>query len=218
MRKVDHKIELVPGAEPQNKPPYRLNQNELVEPNRQLMKLFARGYVRLSKSFFGAPVLFVRKKCGQLRMCIDYRTPNRVTIKNNYPLPQVDDLLDRLAGAIHFSRIDLKSEYYQIRVAEQDVHKMAMQTRYGSYEFLVMPFGLCNAPVKFISIINGMFHEKMDEFVMVYIDDILIYSNNELDHARNLRRILGKLGENKLYVNAEKNEFSLSELDFLVTY
>ena len=122
VREVDHKIELVPGAEPQNKAPYRLNQNELVELKRQLTELLARGYVRPSKSPFGAPVLFVSKKGGQMRMCIDYRALNRVTVKNNYPLPRVDDLLDRLAGARCFSRVDLKSGYYQIRVAAQDVY------------------------------------------------------------------------------------------------
>lgn len=215
VREVDHKIELVPGAEPQNKAPYRLNQNELVELKRQLTELLARGYVRPSKSPFGAPVLFVSKKGGQMRMCIDYRALNRVTVKNNYPLPRVDDLLDRLAGARCFSRVDLKSGYYQIRVAAQDVHKTAMRTRYGSYEFLVMPFGLCNAPATFMSIMNGIFHDEMDECVVVYIDDILIYSRNEVEHARDLRKVLSKLRENKLYVNADKSEFALKELDFL---
>ena len=150
-----------------------------------------------------------------MRMCIDYSALNRVKVKNNYPLPRVDDLLDWLAGAKCFSRIDLKSGYYQIRVAAQDVHQTAMRTRYGSYEFLVMPFGLCNAPATFMSIMNGIFYDEMDECVVVYIDDILIYSRSEVEHTRDLRKVLEKLRENKLYVNAEKNEFALKELDFL---
>ena len=181
VREVDHKIELMLGAEPQNKAPYRLNQNELVELKRQLTELLARGYVRPRKSPCDTPVLFVSKKGGQMRMCINYRALNRITVKNNYPLPRVDDLLNKLAGATYFSRIDLKSGYYQIRVAAQDVHKTAMRTWYGSYEFLVMPIGLCNAPATFMSIMNGIFYDEMDECVVVYIDDILIYSRGELD-------------------------------------
>ena len=214
-REVDHKIELVPEGEPQNKAPYQLNKTELVELKRHLTELLAIGYIRPNKSPFGVPVLFVSKKDGQLRMCVDYRALNRVTVKNNYPLPRVDDLLDRLARATHFSRVDLKSGYYQIRVANGDVHKTAMRTRYGSYEFLVIPFGLCNAPAIFMSIMNGIFHEEMDECVVVYIDDILIYSQSELDHVRDLRRVLEKLRQHKLYANAEKNEFALRELEFL---
>ena len=128
VREVDHKIELVSVAESQNKAPYRLNQNKLVELKRQLTELLARGYVRPSKSPFGASVFFVNKKGGQMQMCIDYRAFNRVTVKNNYHLPRVDDLLDRLAGAKYFIQIDLKSGYYHIRVAAQDVPKTAMRT------------------------------------------------------------------------------------------
>lgn len=139
----------MPGTEPQNKALYRFNENELVELKRQLSELLARGYMTPSKSSFGAPVLFVRKKGGQLQMCVDYRALNQVTVKNNYFLPRVGDLLDRLTGAIHFSRIDLKLGYYQIRVANEDMHKTAMRTRYDSYEFLVIPFGLYNASQPF---------------------------------------------------------------------
>ena len=136
-----------------------------------------------------------------------------MTVKHNYPLPRVDDLLDRLAGTKCFSRIDLKSGYYQIRVAAQDVHKTAMRIRYGSYELLVIPFELCNTPATFMSIMNGIFHKEMDECVVVYINDIPIYSRSEIEHARDLRKVLEKLRENKLYVNAEKSEFALKELD-----
>lgn len=171
--------------------------------------------MRPSKLSFGAPVFFVSKKGGQLRMCIDYRPLNRVTIKNNYHLSRVDDLLNRFACATHLSRIDLKSSYYQIRVADEDVFKTAMQTRYGSYVFLVMSFGLCNAPTTFMSKMNGDFHEEIDKCVVVHIDDILVYPKSELDHAHDLRQLLKKFRQHKLYVNADKSEFSLRKLEFL---
>jgi hypothetical protein len=214
-RAVDHKIDLVPGTEPPSKAPYWLNQAELQELKRQLNELLERGYIRQSKSPFGAPVLFVSKKDGKFRMCIDYRVLNKITIKNNYPLPRVDDLLDRLAGAKVFSRIDLKSGYYQIRIAEEDVEKMACRTRYGSYEFVVMPFGLCNAPTTFITLMNSMFHHESDDFVVVYIDDILIFSRSKEEHAKHLEIVLKKLRDNKLYANLEKSEFELMEIEFL---
>lgn len=153
--------------------------SELVQLKRQLTEFLARGYARLSKQPFVAPVRFVSKNGGLNRMCIDIRALNRVTIKGNYHLSQVDDLLGRLTGATYFSRIDLKSGYYQIRVAARDVHKTAMRIQYSSHEFLIMLFGLCNAPATFKSIMNGIFHDKIDECVTVYIDDILIYSQND---------------------------------------
>ena len=204
-REVDYKIELVPGAEPQNKVPYRLNQVEFKELKKQVDALLERGYIRQSKSPFGAPVLFVSKKDGQMRMCINYRALNKVTLKNNYPLPRIDNLLDRLAGAMYFNQIDLKFGYYQIRIDEGDMHKTAMKTRYGSYEFLVMPFGLCNAPATFMSIMNSVFHKEMDECVVVYIDDILVYSKTKVDQARDLEKVLSKLRQNRLFANVQKS-------------
>ena len=144
-REVDHKIEVKPRTEPPSKALYRLSQKELEELKSQFDKLLAKGYIRQSKSPYGAPVLFVDKKDGELRLCVDYRALNKVTVKNSYPLPQIDDLFDRLAGAKYFSRIDLRSGYHQIRTRKGDEEKTACQTRYGSFEFLVMPFGLCNA-------------------------------------------------------------------------
>ena len=214
-REVDHKIEVIPGSEPPSKAPYRLNQKELMELKKQLNDLLARGYIRPSKSPYGAPVLFVDKKDGKLRMCIDYRALNKVTIKNNYPLPRIDDLFDRLAGAKYFSRIDLKSGYYQIRIADGDVEKTACRTRYGSYEFLVMPFGLCNAPSTFTTLMNTIFREEMDDFVIIYIDDILVFSKTAEEHARHLEVVLKKLRDNKLYANGEKSEFAELEIEFL---
>ena len=214
-REVDHKIEVIPGSEPPSKAPYRLNQKELLELKKQLNDLLSRGYIRPSKSPYGAPVLFVDKKDGKLRMCIDYRALNKVTIKNNYPLPRIDDLFDRLAGAKYFSRIDLKSGYYQIRIADGDIEKTACRTRYGSYEFLVMPFGLCNAPSTFTTLMNTIFREEMDDFVIVYIDDILVYSKTAEEHARHLEAVLGRLRDNKLYANGEKSDFAHEEIEFL---
>ena len=141
--------------------------------------LLERGYIHHNKLPFGALVHFVSKKDGQLPMCIDYWALNKVTVKNNYPLPRVDDLLDRLVGAKYFCRIDLKSGYYQIWINEGDVHKTTMRTRYGSYKFLVMPFGLCNAPATFMSIMNSVFHKEMDKYVVIYIDDLLVFSKTE---------------------------------------
>lgn len=144
-RKVDHKIEVVPGSQSPSKAPYWLNQREWKELKKQLNELLSKGYICKSKSPYGAPVLFVDKKDGKLCMCVDYRALNKITIENNYPLPRIDDLFDRLAGAVYFSRIDLKSGYYQIQIALGDIEKTTCRTRCRSYEFLVMPFGLCNA-------------------------------------------------------------------------
>lgn len=171
IREVDHKIELVPGTVPPSRPPYRLNQMELIGLKLQLDELLAKGYIRPSKSPYGAPVLFVGKKDEKLRLCVDYRDLNKATMKNRYPLPRIDDIFNRLGGARWFSRIDLKSSHYQIRIALGDIEKRAFRTRYGAYDFVVMPFGLCNAPATFSTLMNTVFHNDMDDFVVVYIND-----------------------------------------------
>ncbi len=148
-RQVDHAIEVMPRGAPFAKAPYRMNHEELKELKVQLEELLAKGYMKPSKSPYGAPVLFVHKKDGTLRMCVDYRALNKVTVKNRYPLPHIDDLFNRLSGTKVFSRIDLRFGYYQIRIAQGDEEKTACHTRYGSYEFLVMPFGLTIAPTTF---------------------------------------------------------------------
>jgi hypothetical protein len=214
-RQVDHVIELMLGVAPPAKAPYRMSHEELKELKVQLEELLMKGYIKPSKSPYGAPVLFVHKKDGTLRMCVDYTALNKATMKNRYPLPRIDDLFYRLSRAKVFSRIDLCSGYYQIRIAEGDEEKTACRTRYGSYEFLVMPFGLTNAPATFCTLMNDIFREWLDDFVVVYIDDILIYSSSMEEHAEHLRKVFQRLRENKLYAKLEKCEFGVTEVDFL---
>nr|GFC52770.1 putative reverse transcriptase domain-containing protein [Tanacetum cinerariifolium] len=154
VREVEFNIELISGAEPISKAPYRMALIELKELKDQLQELLERGFIRPSVSPWGAPVLFVKKKDGSMRLCIDYRELNKITIRNRYPLPRIDDLFDQLQGAMHFSKVDLWSGYHQLRVKEKDIFKTAFRTRYGHYEFLVMPFGLTNAPVVFMDLMN----------------------------------------------------------------
>jgi len=181
----------------------------------QLEELLAKGYIKPSKSPYGVPVFFVHKKDGTLRMCVDYRALNKPTVKNRYPLFRIDNLFDRLSGAKVFSRIDVCSGYYQIRIAEGDEKKTACHTRYGSYKLLMMPFGLTNAPTTFCTLMNDVFREWLDDFVVVYIDNILIYSSSLEEHAEHLRKVFQRLRENKLYAKLEKCEFGVTKVDFL---
>jgi hypothetical protein len=214
-RRVDHAIEMMSGVAPPAKAPYRMSHEELKELKVQLEKLLAKGYIKPSKSPYGVPVLFVHKKDGTLRMCVDYRALNKATVKNWYPLPRINDLFDCLSRAKVFSRIDLCLGYYQIRIAKGDEEKTACHTRYGSYEFLVMPFRLTNAPATFCTLMNDIFREWLDDFVVVYIDDILIYSGSLEEHEEHLRKMFQRLKENKLYAKLEKCEFRVTEVDFL---
>lgn len=215
-RDVDHRIELEPGHSPPFRPIYRLSYKEMMELKRQIDDLLKRGYIRPSKSPYGAPILFVTKKDGGLRMCIDYRALNKITIKNRYPLPRTDDLLDQLHGAKLFTKLDLRSGYYQVRIAEVDIPRTAMRTRYGSYEWLVMPFGLTNAPATFMRLTNSIFHDLLDKYVIVFIDDILIYSSDDPDeHEARVREVLDRLREAKLYAKLSKCDFFKSEIGFL---
>lgn len=214
-REVDHKIELYPNAEPPARAPYRMAPPELEELRRQLKELLDAGYIRPSKAPFGAPVLFQRKHDGSLRMCIDYRALNKLTIKNKYPIPLIADLFDQLGSARWFTKLDLRSGYYQVRIAEGDEPKTACVTRYGSFEFLVMPFGLTNAPATFCTLMNKVLHPFLDRFVVVYLDDIVIYSNTLEEHIRHLRKVLQVLRENELYIKKEKCAFAQREIPFL---
>ncbi|KAL5570794.1 hypothetical protein UlMin_020391 [Ulmus minor] len=180
---------------------------ELKELQVQLQELLDKGFVRSSYSPWGAPVLFVKKKDGSMRMCIDYRELNKVTVKNKYPLPRIDDLFDQLKGAVVFSKVDLRSGYHQLKIKEDDVPKSAFCTRYGHYEFLVMPFGLTNAPAAFMDLTNRIFREYLDKFVIVFIDDILIYSKSQKEHEQHLRVVLQTLKQHQLYAKFSKCEF-----------
>ena len=177
-REVDLSIEVVQGTTPISRAPYRMALTELKELKTQLQELLDMGFIRTSVSPWGASVLFVKKKDETLRICIDYRKINKVTVKNKHPLPRIEDLFDQLKRASVFSKIDLRSGYYQLRVKEVDVLKAAFRTRYGHYEFLVMPFGFTNAPAAFIDLMNRVFHPYLDQFFVVFIDDILVYSKD----------------------------------------
>ncbi|GJQ92666.1 putative reverse transcriptase domain-containing protein [Tanacetum coccineum] len=185
------------------------------ELSEQLQELSDKDFIRPSSSPWGAPVLFVKKKDGSFRMCIDYRELNKLTVKNRYPLPRIDDLFDQLQGSSIYSKIDLRSGYHQLRVREQDIPKTAFRTRYGHYEFQVMPFGLTNAPAVFMDLMNRVCKPYLDKFVIVFIDDILIYSKNEKEHEEHLKAILGLLKEEKLYAKFSKCDFWIPKVQFL---
>ncbi|GJT87656.1 putative reverse transcriptase domain-containing protein, partial [Tanacetum coccineum] len=188
---------------------------ELEELLGQLKELQDKGFIRPSSSPWGAPVLFVKKKDGSFRMCIDYRELNKLTVKNRYPLPRIDDLFDQLQGSQFFSKIDLRSGYHQLRVHEDDIPKTAFRTRYGHFEFTVMPFGLTNAPAIFMDLMNRVYRPYLDKFVIVFIDDILIYSKTQEEHVEHLRLVLELLKKEKLYAKFSKCEFWLREVQFL---
>eukprot|EP00253_Pinus_taeda_P015343 PITA_15343 len=214
-RNIDFTIELVPGAAPVSRAPYRMSIPELTELKMQLQELLDKEYIRPSVSPWGAPVLFVKKKDGTLRMCIDYRQLNKLTIKNKYPLPRIDELFDQVKGATVFSKIDLRSGYHQIRIKDEDIAKTAFRTRYGHYEFVVLPFGLTNAPATFMCLMNSIFHPYLDRFVLIFIDDILIYSRTIEEHYEHLRRVLQTLREHQLYAKFSKCDFFKEEIQYL---
>ncbi|GJT10218.1 putative reverse transcriptase domain-containing protein [Tanacetum coccineum] len=214
-RQVEFKIELVPGAAPVARAPYRLAPSELKELADQLQELSEKGFIRPSSSPWGAPVLFVKKKDGSFRMCIDYRELNKLTVKNRYPLPRIDDLFDQLQGSSVYSKIDLRSGYHQLRIREEDIPITAFRTRYGHYEFQVMPFGLTNAPAVFMDLMNRVCKPYLDKFVIVFIDDILIYSKNKEEHERHLKIILELLKNEQLYAKFSKCDFWLESVQFL---
>ncbi|GKE04108.1 putative reverse transcriptase domain-containing protein, partial [Tanacetum coccineum] len=203
-RQVEFRIDLVPGAAPVARAPYRLAPSKMKELSEQLQELSDKGFIRPSSSPWGAPVLFVKKKDGSFRMCIDYRELNKLTVKNRYPLPRIDDLFDQLQGSSVYSKIDLRSGYHQLRVREEDIPKTAFRTRYDHYEFQVMPFGLTNAPAVFMDLMNRVCKPYLDKFVIVFIDDILIYSKNKQEHEEHLKLILELLKKEELYAKFSK--------------
>ncbi|GJW05196.1 putative reverse transcriptase domain-containing protein [Tanacetum coccineum] len=214
-RKVEFHIDLIPGVAPVARVPYRLAPTEMKELSKQLQELLEKGFIRPSSSPWGAPVLFVKNKDGSFRMCIDYSELNKLTIKNRYPLPRIDDLFDQLQGSSVYSKIDLRSGYHQLRIREEDIPITAFRTRYGHYEFQVMPFGLTNAPAVFMDLMNRVCKPYLDKFVIVFIDDILIYSKNKEEHGKHLKTILNLLWSEKLYAKFSKCDFWLDSVQFL---
>ncbi|MCO5548937.1 hypothetical protein L7F22_002401 [Adiantum nelumboides] len=214
-REVDHEIETIPGCDPVSTRPYKVSLPEAIELKEQLKQLIEQGFIRPNTSPWGAPVLF-QKKDGSLRLCIDYRGLNQVTVKNKYPIPRIDELLDRLHGSKIFTKIDLRSGYYQIRIKESDIPKTAFNTRYGHYEFTVMSFGLTNAPASFNRLMQDIFKPYLDDFVLVFFDDILIYSKDEADHEGYVRKVLEILRQHQLY--AEESKFDPEKIKDIVEW
>ncbi|GBG86946.1 hypothetical protein CBR_g44399 [Chara braunii] len=214
-RPTKHQIELLPGAVPPKGRMYKMSPAELEELKRQLETLTSKGWIRPNTSEFGAPVLFVPKGSGEFRMCIDYRGLNKITRKSTEPLPRIDDLLDMVQGCTIFSKVDLKSDYHQIEMAEEDVHKTAFKTRYGTYEYLVMSFGLCNAPGIFQTEMHRIFRPYLDKFMVVYLDDILVFSRTVREHAEHLALIVQALRDSQYKINREKSSFRFPSVIYL---
>jgi hypothetical protein len=214
-RDIEFAIELQPGTTPisKTKRPYRMPPAELAELNKQLQELLDEGFIRPSTS--PCLALFMKKKDESLRLCVDYGPLNAVTIKNKYPLPRIDVLFDQLVGAKVFSKIDLRSGYHQIKIMASDIPKTAFSTRYRLYEYLVMSFGLINAPTYFMYLMNSVFMPELDKFVVVFIDDILVYSRNEHEHTMHLHTVLQRLRDHHLYAKLSKCDFWLMEIKFL---
>ncbi|GJY33718.1 reverse transcriptase domain-containing protein [Tanacetum coccineum] len=214
-RQVGFQIDLVHGVAPVAQAPYRLAPSEMKELSDQLHELSDKGFIRPSSSPWGAPVLFVKKKDGSFRMCIDYRELNKLTVKNRYPLLRIDDLFDQLQRSSVYLKINLRSGYHQLRVHKEYISKSTFRTRYGHYEFKVMPFSLTNAPAVFMDIMNWVCKPYMDKFVIVFIDDILIYSKSKQKHEEHLKLILKLLKKEELYAKFSKCEFWIPKVQFL---
>ena len=188
---------------------------ELLELRKQLKELLDSGMIQPSRAPFGTPVLFEKKHDGSLRMCVDYRALNKVTIKNKYLIPLAAELFNILAKAWYFTKLDLRPGYWQVRVAEGDEVKTTCVTRYGSYEFLVMSFGLTNAPATFCNLMNDVLFNYLDAFIVVYLDDIVVYSQTLNEHEMHLKRVFQRLREHKLYAKPKKCEFAREQITFL---
>ena len=214
-REIEFAIDVLQDATPTSITPSRMALLELKELKLQLKELLEKGFIHPSVSPWGAPVLLVKKKDGTLRLCIDYRQLNKLAIGNKYLLPRIDDLFDKLKGSNIFSKIDLRSRYHKLRIKEVDVHKTVFRTRYGHYEFLVILFGLTNAPTAFMDLMNLVFRPYVDPFIVVFIDVILVYSKDRENHNTHLRVVLETLRKEQLYAKSSKCEFWLNEVSFL---
>ncbi|TIB06886.1 hypothetical protein E3P89_04152 [Wallemia ichthyophaga] len=214
-RGIEHQIDLKEDHIPPSRSPYRLSWEQNDELKKQLKELIEKQHIEPSISPYGAPVMFVKKADGSMRMCIDYRALNHITVKNKHPLPLIDEQIDQLAGAKFFSKIDLRSGYHQVRINARDIEKTAFNTKYGHFQFKVMPFGLCNAPGTFQYLMQDIFKDELDQYVAVYIDDILIFSKTYEEHLKHLDAVLMKLKKNGLYGKLSKCEFAMKQVEFL---
>jgi hypothetical protein len=213
-RAIEFKIELQPGTTPVSKAPYKMSREELVELKIQLKDLLDKGFIHPNSLPWGCPAFFISKKDKGLHLCVDYRLLNAVTVKNKYPLPRINILFDQLAGDQVFSKIDRRSGY-QIKIRDEDIPKAAFSMRYGPYEYLGMSFGLTNAPAHFMYLMNSVFMPQLDKFVVVFIDDILVYSKSTEEHEEHLRVVLQRLRDHQLYAKFSKCEFWINEVPFL---
>jgi hypothetical protein len=214
-RDIEFSIDLLPGTAPIAKRPYRMAPVEHEEVKKTINELLAKGYIRRSFSPWAFPVLLVEKKDGVKRMCVNYRDLNIVTIKNKHPLPRIEDLFDQLQGACVFSKTDLRSGYHQLKIRPEDIPKTAFTCKYGLYKYTVMSFGLTNAPAFFMYLMNKVFMDYLDTFVVIFIDDILVYSKSEAEHEKHLKLVLQRLREHKLYAKLSKCEFWIDVVPFL---
>jgi hypothetical protein len=208
-------VPLVPGSLPPNIHPYRHPFAQKNEIEKMIQELLTVGVIRPSMSPSSSPVVMVLKKEGSWRMCPNFRALNKLTIKDKFPIPVIDDLLDELSGAQFFTKLDLRSGYHQIRMKEADIPKISFRTHEGNYEFLVMPFGLCNAPSTFQSLMNHVFHPFLHQFVLVFFDDILIYRKTWIDHLNHVDQFLCLLSQHQLFLKQSKCAFGASEVEYL---